>query len=199
MQRYEMSVHELTEAELRLLPPERLARAAQYRFEKDRLLSLAAGVLLVRGLRELGLCAREVRIERGPHGKPFLPEHPDIHFSLTHSGERAAAVFSSRPVGCDLERVRPLRWPLAERCFQPDELALLRQSAQPEVDFCRLWTCRESFLKAVGTGLSAPTECVCVRLAPDGASLTQSLDPHRWQLFEFPRGDCRLAVCERLP
>lgn len=199
MQLYEMSVHALTDADIRALSPARLARAAQYRFEKDRLLCLAAGVLFARGLRAFGLDAQNVRVETGAHGKPFLPDHPDIHFNLTHSGERAAAVFSSRPIGCDLERIRPLRWALAARCLCSDELAFLRQSAQPEIDFCRLWTCRESFFKAVGTGLSVPADSVCICLAPDGASLTQSLDAHGWRLHEYSHGEYRLAVCERLP
>lgn len=199
MQLYEMSVRELTDADIRALPPARLTRAAQYRFEKDRLLCLAAGVLFARGLCAYGLDARDVRVEHGKHGKPFLPDHPNIHFNLTHSGEHAAAVFSDRPVGCDLERIRPFRPALAARCLCPDELAFLHQSAQPDIDFCRLWTCRESFFKAVSTGLSAPVDSVCICLAPNGATLTQSLNTHGWRLHELPRGAYRLAVCERLP
>lgn len=196
MKLYEMTVRELCREEIEALSPERRARAARFRFEKDRLLCLAAGVLLDRGLREYGLRERGVEISRGEHGKPFLPQYPEICFNLTHSGERAAAVFSDRAVGCDLERLRAVNWRLVESRFCPEEQALLRQSEWPERDFCRLWTCRESFLKALGTGLTLPLSSVCVELSPDAARLRQTADPRQWRLTEYFSEEYCLAICE---
>ena len=192
-----MTVDALTPEDVAVLSETRLAYAAQHRFEKSRLLCLAAGVLLDRGLRQYGLRERSVRIARSIYGKPYLPDHPQIHFSLSHSGERALAVFSGREIGCDVECIRPVNPAVAERRFTPEELARLRCSRQPEVDFFRLWTCKESFLKALGTGLQTPLGAFTVRLRQDaGAELVQTLHPSRWTLTEFTRPGCRIAVCE---
>ena len=60
-----------------------------------------------------------------------------------------------------------------------------------------LWTCKESFLKALGTGLQTPLGAFTVRLRQDaGAELVQTLHPSRWTLTELARPGCRIAVCE---
>ena len=192
-----MTVNALTEADVSDLSDARHAHAARYRFEKDRLLCLAAGVLLDRGLRRYGLCERTVSIAAGKHGKPYFPEYPEIHFSLSHSGTRALAVFSECEIGCDIERIRPVSPAVAARAFTPEERAQLRASDQPDIDFFRLWTCKESFLKALGTGLHTPPDAFTVRLHPDGAELVQTLHPARWTLTEHARPGYRLAVCEQ--
>lgn len=193
---FEMGIDELTPAEISALSPSRQAHAEQYRFEQDRLLCLAAGVLLDRGLQTFGLRERNVTISRTQAGKPFLPDFPDLHFSLSHSGSRAAAVFSDRPIGCDLERLRPISFPLAQKRFCPEEFAFLQASPQPDLDFCRIWTCKESFFKALGTGLTLPLNCACIALSPESVSLTQSVSASRWCLTEFSRTGYCLAICE---
>lgn len=196
MKLYELAVDELRAEDISALSEARRTYAAQHRFEKDRLLCLAAGVLLDRGLRQYGLCERSVRIAAGTYGKPYLPEYPQIHFSLSHSGERAFAAFSAHEIGCDIERIRPVRPAVAARGFTPEELAQLQHSDRPDVDFFRLWTCKESFLKAIGTGLQTPLSAFTVRLHPEGAELIQSLHPASWALTELSRPGYRLAVCE---
>lgn len=196
MRLFEMGIDELTPAEISALSPSRQARAEQYRFEQDRLLCLAAGVLLDRGLQAYGLRERNVTISRTQAGKPFLPDFPDLHFSLSHSGSRAAAAFSDRPIGCDLERLRPISFPLAQNRFCPEEFAFLQASPQPDLDFCRIWTCKESFFKALGTGLTLPLNCACIALSPEGVSLTQSVSASHWHLTEFSRTGYCLAICE---
>ena len=63
-----MTVEALTPEDVAALSEARLAYAAQHRFEKSRLLCLAAGVLLDRGLRQYGLRERSVRIARSIYG-----------------------------------------------------------------------------------------------------------------------------------
>lgn len=115
--------------------------------------------------RVLGLY-REVPPERiefayGAHGKPWLPADPGLGFNLTHSARLAlVAVARGLEIGVDLEhtaRRRPfLR--LARRYFDAAEHAWLE--SRPEetraADFYRIWTLKEAYLKAVGTGLSVP-------------------------------------------
>jgi len=92
-------------------------------------------------------------VERGKHGKPFVPGH-EVRFNLSHSGALTVCAFArGREVGIDVERenrkVEPLK--LAQRFFAPDEAEAVRNGGR-EV-FFRLWTRKEAYLKALGLGI----------------------------------------------
>jgi 4'-phosphopantetheinyl transferase len=118
----------------------------------------ALRTVLARYLREP---PAEIQFCRGEHGKPFLEQRyeSDIQFNLTHSHDLAiAAVTTGSEIGVDLEkvRVRPAAERLAARFYAPQERATLDGSPADlrERIFFRLWTRKESHLKATGTGLS---------------------------------------------
>jgi 4'-phosphopantetheinyl transferase len=64
-------------------------------------------------------------------------------------------VSEQQPVGIDVERVREANLRVAQR-FHPRELERIMQTPSPERDgaFFEIWTAKESFLKAVGVGIS---------------------------------------------
>lgn len=92
-------------------------------------------------------------------GKPALKSTPELHFSLSHSGQWIAlAVSCESDIGIDIEQPRRPRdfLRIARHYFHPEECALL-ESAPLEllpVHFYRLWTMKEAFFKARGTGIS---------------------------------------------
>lgn len=104
-----------------------------------------------------------IRFEHGREGKPLLVEpHADWRFNLSHGDTRAlVAVCWQRDVGVDIERVRPVPDldSIARQYFAPDEAAYLGRLAPGERDaaFLSLWTRKESYLKAIGTGLKGLT------------------------------------------
>lgn len=141
----------------RELSAERLQRAAHLKNADDRRRCLCAGVALDAALRTVGLRERTVRLARNAHGKPSLADYPQWHVNLSHSGRWAVCVLSSAPVGVDVQQHRPIAaLKVAERYFSPEETRELRCLPQQErtAAFFRLWTRKESLLKAVGTGLS---------------------------------------------
>lgn len=50
-------------------------------------------------------------------------------------------------VGVDIELPRAGGARLAKRFFQPDEAALVYAADDPDREFCRLWTLKESYIK----------------------------------------------------
>lgn len=88
------------------------------------------------------------------HGKPrFSGGQP--FFSISHAGAVAVCAFSEREIGADVEQAAPVEPPLLS-ALQPEELAYLRQfpdSGQTEA-FYRLWTQKESLIKARGGTLA---------------------------------------------
>ncbi len=107
-------------------------------------------------------------IDRNEFGKPFVSalknpdgsmcseiEYQDFDFSITHSGNLTAIAFGTGSIGIDLEpldRVNDFKKLL--RFFTEKEQNRMLNSAYPEREFFHVWTYREAFSKAEGTGLT---------------------------------------------
>lgn len=131
---------------------------------EDKRLSLLAGLLLEYALNDVGEKSKEVL--EGENGKPYLKDG-DIYFSISHSGNVAACVVSKYPVGCDVEKVRKVDLKIAKRFFceqEVDELYSLKNDSDRIDAFFRLWTLKESYVKAVGKGLAIPLNSFSVSL-----------------------------------
>ena len=136
--------------------PARRDYALAYRFPKDQRLSLAAGLLLCRLLRDEGLAPETAGIAFSHSVKPGLPGHPGWHFSLAHSGSLAVCLLGRAPCGVDVETEASFARYEPAHILAPDELALLESvpdHARPAL-LARLWTRKEAFLKCLGIGLA---------------------------------------------
>ncbi|WP_159026469.1 4'-phosphopantetheinyl transferase family protein [Streptomyces vietnamensis] len=94
-------------------------------------------------------------------GRPYAPDLPELDFSLSHTGSLlAVAVVRGGRVGVDAERPgRPMSV-LEHRMCTPHERAGLdarglRGTAR-DAELLRLWTLKEAYAKALGTGLRHP-------------------------------------------
>ena len=145
---------EAYEADLKRLPPQRYEKAMTYRFLSDRKRCVRAYMLLWEGL------SREYGAESAPlfdilsHGKPVLRGCPDLHFSLSHSGNAVLCALDRHPVGADIEMIRRRSLEHLLSVFSDRERASIEQAASPELCFTRLWTRKESYLKLTGEGLT---------------------------------------------
>lgn|GEM_PF-210300 len=145
---------------------ERKDKIMRYRFEKDRLLSLGADALLLHALRENGFYLEELVCGYGEKGKPFLPQLPDFRFNWSHSGEYVMLAVSDREVGCDIEQIRPVELKLAQFAFDPREYERVAACCGAERDklFFRYWVLKESYMKALGEGLSLGPQTFRIKL-----------------------------------
>ncbi len=177
----------------------RQKKAETCRLPQDQALSLGAGFLLDLGLREYGLRERDVAFGTTGNGKPVLLEYPQIHFNLSHSGTMAMAVFSDREVGCDVEREREARMPLAKRFFCPQEyaaLAALPEGTERNQLFYRYWTLKESFLKVTGEGMRMPLNGFLIHMEePVWTESEGTRQPYVFQEFSIP--GYRAAICRK--
>ncbi len=201
---YRMDVRELEDKDLfsrcyKRLSDERRKKIDSYLFGRDKRLSLGAGILLDKGLSAYGLREREVSISYGKNGKPRLSGNSHIHFNLSHSGEMALAVFADREVGCDIEKVQKADLSLAEEFFTKGEYDyIVGQKAKDKRDeaFYRLWTLKESFLKALGSGLALSLDSFEVKIMEDGKiDLIQNVDRRKYYFKEYRFEEYCGAVC----
>lgn len=89
-------------------------------------------------------------ILRDEMGKPYLKDC-HLHFNVSHSGEYLAIAVSKSPVGIDIQKRKDIKEGMYRKVVQPQEAVLIEQDK--ENDFLRLWTLKESFVKAEGKGL----------------------------------------------
>lgn len=92
-------------------------------------------------------------VSRTALGKPFFPGLPDIHCSITHSGDWWLSAFARQNVGIDLQiHQRADTKAIARRFFHPMEIAYLEE--KPPYAFFAVWATKESYIKYTGRGLS---------------------------------------------
>jgi 4'-phosphopantetheinyl transferase len=98
-----------------------------------------------------------ISMHRYPGGKPFLPDFPNLHFNISHTNNVVVVAIGNYPIGIDIEAISTARIAVAKRFFSTPELDMLKHCKKRELDalFFELWTARESFAKAIGTGIFA--------------------------------------------
>ncbi|WP_063846122.1 4'-phosphopantetheinyl transferase family protein [Paenibacillus sp. FJAT-27812] len=109
---------------------------------------------------------QEITFVYNPYGKPTLALDQSFSFNLSHSGTWVAAIVGDGGlVGIDIEEVRPIENDVAKRFFAPEEYVdLVAKGEEGGLSyFYDLWTLKESFIKAVGKGLSIPLDSFVIR------------------------------------
>ena len=157
---------DLTEA-LQQISPQRREQALQFRHELGRRQCVLSYLLLKRALHEVYDIDENPLFGYGEHGKPFLTNHPDIHFNISHCKDAVACAIDDSPVGIDIESVGRYKDELARYTMNDEEIAKIATAEDPEVVFIELWTKKEAATKLVGTGITdnlkeIPTRAECV-------------------------------------
>ena len=148
------------ESALAKVSVQRREQALRFRHEGGRRLCLAVYLLLMEGLeKEYGILEPPL-FSYTPEGKPYLSEHPDIHFSFSHSGTVALCTLSDRPVGADVEVPRKIRPSLVSYTMNESEQALINAAANPTMQFLHFWTRKEALLKFTGEGIRSHLQMV---------------------------------------
>jgi 4'-phosphopantetheinyl transferase len=161
-------------AHIEILDQQERERMQRFYFAPDRARYAVAHANLRRILGAyLDQPAAGLRFHANDFGKPEL--HPgesssSFHFSLSHSRSIVVlAVSNGRPVGVDVEEVRPIEPEVADMHFSASERSQLNQLRGDAwlLGFYRCWTRKEAILKAEGVGLFRPLDSFDVSLLPD--------------------------------
>ena len=94
-------------------------------------------------------------IIKGEHGKPYIKGHEDIFFNISHCDSAIVIAFGNSQLGVDVECIgRNVTQSLAKYICSSDEYEYLMNSDNFSTDFYKIWTLKESYIKAIGKGLS---------------------------------------------
>ncbi|EST55797.1 4-phosphopantetheinyl transferase [Brevibacillus panacihumi W25] len=187
------------------IAPEKRLRVHRFHRQADAYRAVLADVLIRSILAQsFGLSNEQISFQVTRYGKPFVEQLPDFHFNLSHSGDWVVCATSNAPVGIDIEHIRPIEIDVAKRFFSCIEYEdLLAQPREEQLAyFYDLWTLKESYLKALGMGLSKPLNSFSIRRT-EGEKfhlVLQSKELLSWFLrqYEIDVG-YKLSICSRIP
>lgn len=137
-----------------MLPPLRRKKAESYRFLKGKKVCVIAYLLFLYGYRkEYGL--NDIPdFEIAKNGKPYLKNHPDIYFNISHCEKAVICAFSDSPIGADIEASRQITPSLINKVCSDSEIKEINESADKQLTFCRIWTIKEAVAKLSGEGIA---------------------------------------------
>ena len=139
---------------IQLLPLQRQQTALKFSHSQGQRECVLSYMELWRGLKEEYGMAEPPVFAFMPKGKPYLADHPDIHFSISHCRMAVGCLIHSKPCGLDIERIRPFNKSLVEHTMNEEECRQIFSSDSPDIAFTRLWTRKEAVLKLHGIGIA---------------------------------------------
>jgi len=166
----------------------------RYRRRQDRQSALIGKLLLLEGMKGQGysdICLDILELDN--NGRPRIDER--IDFNISHSDAGAVCVLTvNGRVGIDLERVKPIDLSDFRTWLTQKEWASITESGDPLREFYKMWTMKESVMKADGRGLSvSPLDIHLI-------GNTALLDGRRWFLNEINiDSNCMCHVASNLP
>lgn len=183
-----------------LVSQKRREKIDKLRFMKDKRLSLAAELLLKKALELNGI--KEYEMESDENGKPFLAGMASVRFNLSHSDERVMCVVSDQDTGCDVEKMRDSDYKIAKHFFTDEECKMLEEKEGEERKelFFRLWTLKESFMKATGLGMKLSLKDFSFTIKEDQIIVCQKVNREQYYFKEYDLKDgYKYAVCSLSP
>ncbi len=135
--------------------------------------------------KEYDIDFSECTIQRNRFGKPSLKEYHDIYFSISHCKSLAVCILADDEVGIDVEtlgrRCRENVWRRMLSDAEYERIVNMADTAdERDREFLRYWTLKESYGKAIGTGLSYDYKAVT--FAVEGAFVTSNVPDYKlWQ------------------
>lgn len=144
------------------LSQDEITRANKFRFARHRRRFVVARGILRQILGSyLNIAPQNLVFTYGDNGKPELKPVTELclQFNISHSHEYALFAFTLKHlIGVDLEYLRPVpdALKIARRFFSSREYQMLLETETEKQAqlFFRLWTAKESYLKAIGKGLA---------------------------------------------
>ncbi len=133
-------------------------RADRFTFaELRRNYLLAHGLLRLELAGYLAIDPSAIVYCYGPYGKPFLASG-EMHFNMSHSNNRVLFGFSRDvEIGVDIEYMKPSLMledlPVSVLTTAEQELIRLQPDGRRKEVFYQIWTRKEAYYKAIGTGL----------------------------------------------
>ena len=181
---------------LQKIPEDKQKRIQAFLRREDATRALIGQILLRIIIQDmLGIPGNVISFEQNKYGKPSLKNNEGFHFNLSHSGDWVVLAVDSRQIGIDVERIMDID--VAKRFFSPREYNdLIARPAALRIEyFFDLWTLKESYIKAIGKGLSQPLDSFAMVFEKGKIRIIKD-DSKEWFFRQYPIAPgYKLSVC----
>lgn len=184
------------------LPNDILKKIQSFRFLKDQQRSMIADLLIRKYYFEkLQIPPSDLSFTYNAHEKPLLCGIENEFFNASHSGNFVVAAFSKFQIGVDVEEIRKDRRAIAERFFTPHEIEDMKSAGNEQQQihyFFQLWTLKESYMKAIGSGMSMSLSSFSFQKKDQEFSLAFSKDDKDWHFHsQLWKEQAYLSICSK--
>lgn len=138
---------------LPLVSDQRREQALRYKHLFGQFACLKSYVMLRELLEQKGL-SHPFIFTLNEHGKPFLKDHPEVHFNLSHCKNGIMVAVSNQPIGVDIESYCNVSDSLIRYTMNEAEQHIIQTSDDPIRTFTEYWTKKEAVFKLRGTGIT---------------------------------------------
>ena len=119
MKWYKYDIRDLTVPEYNkwysLMSTDKQQRVDRFRFVDDKKRTVAGEMLARKAIAEWCIVAPEsIVFSIREHGKPYAVDL-DVEFNISHSGDMVVCAVDDKPVGIDIEKIRPIDLTVAKR------------------------------------------------------------------------------------
>lgn len=148
---------------------------------QDRHAHLYGVLLLLEAIKLYNLDTKIIEnLTYNNYGKPFINDQ--IDFNISHSGEYVlCAVSEGVHLGIDIEKMKSIDLKCFASIMTKEQLNEILKSPNPNNAFYRLWTIKESIIKAEGRGMSIPMETIKL----NNNSMTCEFERNIWFIKEL--------------
>jgi len=172
MKWYKYDIRDLTDAEYNkwysLMNTDKQRRVDRFRFVDDKKRTVTSEMLARKAISEwCGIAPESITFGIKEHGKPYAKDLA-VEFNISHSGDMVVCAVNNKPIGIDMEQIRPIDLTVAKRICTDEELLYLFGHTPTDEDFTyttdtetltrffELWTAKEAYGKCLGTGIMQP-------------------------------------------
>ena len=149
----ELVTEEAVAEMLPMVSDERQEEALRYRYLFGQFACLKSYMMLREMLESMGL-SHPFLFGHNEHGKPFLKDHPEIHFNISHCKNGILVAVADQPIGVDIESFRDVSDSLIRYTMNEEESRIIAESDDPVRTFTEYWTKKEAVFKLRGTGIT---------------------------------------------
>ena len=167
---YNFNIRDLTDDEYEkwysYMDEDKKVRVSNFRFNENKKQTVAGEMLARKAIGEwCGVAPENISFGIKEHGKPYA-KNLAVEFNVSHSEEMVVCTLGYKPVGIDIEKIRPIDLKIAKHICTEEELRFLFGCTPTEKDFSyttnidiltrffKIWTAKEATAKCKGTGVA---------------------------------------------
>lgn len=139
---------------------EKKTKLGKFLFYEDAQRSLLGDLLIRMLIYKYNYSNKKTIVfKENKYGKPYLADSSNIHFNISHSGNHVVCAICDKPVGIDIEDIKPIDLNIAKRFFTSNEYNYITMAKSIESKYQKfyfIWTRKEAYVKQQGIGLNIP-------------------------------------------